>query len=148
MKPLILALLLLLVPAIAPAQTPIVEKNIKDCFKKSSKTTQSYDRCVAEEFRRAREEKNYRDARVKAGKDPYGGCGKKDAHRECFDEIMSDLRRTTDRLYDGSGSVSYPYVPRSPSYYYRYRLPYRYYYPRPYLFTYPRRIFRPTYRRW
>lgn len=150
MRCLPLTLLLLFICAAAQAQTktPIVEKNIKECFKKTAKTPRSFDWCVAEEFRRVREAKNYREARIMAGKDPDAGCGKDRGSKECFDEIMAGWRDTSDRLYDGLGSgTRYPYIPRlsyRPYYRYRYYYP-RYYYPR-FPFTYPRRL-GTTYRR-
>lgn len=80
MKHLILTLLLPFLCAAAQAQTktPIVEKNIKDCFKQSGKGPSAFDYCVAEEFQRVKEEKEYRAFRIAAGKDPDAGCGKRE----------------------------------------------------------------------
>lgn len=144
MKTLILALPLLVVPIVAHAQMPaaVSDKNIRECVKRSPKTPTSFDRCVAEEFQRVREDKAYREARIRVGKDPYGGCGKPSAYKDCFQELMSDLRATNDRLYDGSGYSYSEYVPI-----YRYRPRYHYRY-RPYYPIYPRFYLPRTWRRY
>lgn len=138
MKPLILMLPLLLMPLSASAQTQIQDKNIQACFKQASKNPVAFDWCVAQEFRRVREEKERREARIRVGKDPDAGCGKPSAYKECFEEIMQDRQDALDRLYDGSGSS----IRR-----HRFYFPYRPLYLRRYFPAY-RRSYIPRYRTW
>jgi hypothetical protein len=154
MKPLILALLLAFTAFdVADAQTPVVvsDSNIKECFKRSSKAPFDFDRCVADEFRRVREDKEYREARVRVEKDPYGGCGKTANDKACLAETMADLRQTRERLDDGTGSGSvfhFYHWPRLPSYRYRLYSPYRYLRPRTHYPVYPRFYVPPRLRHW
>src|ERR1051326_4588817 len=106
MKLLILTSLLILSSQIVNAQEAVSDKNIQACFKHSGKGPAAFDRCVAEEFRRVREAKEYRDARIKVGKDPDGGCAKR-ADKKCFDEIMGDLQATTQRLHELGDTTPY-----------------------------------------
>lgn len=125
MKTLVLALLLVLVSFSAHAQTPIVEKNIRDCFKHSPKRASDFDWCVAEEFRRVREEKRYRELRIRAGKDPDGGCAKDLLSTECFEERANDRARLMERLAGETPSYPYATLIQSPHYRFFY-YPYRY----------------------
>lgn len=134
MKLSFLALMLILTAQIAGAQETVSDKNIQQCFKHSVKTPAAFDRCVAEEFARVRDAKELREARIRVGKDPDTGCGEPTAYRECFEELLADIRASSERIHELGGSDR-PY-PRARFHFYYPRIyPWRYYptYPRIYI---------------
>lgn len=138
------------------------DKNIDNCFKRSSKTPAAFDLCVKYEFDRIREEKKLAELRAN---DPPGTVYPCDYSKttvknlqKCFDSLMVKLSQAPERTSSTSSYSTSDYLPTwrdFPRYRYSSYYPSRWYpsylYPRAYpsYRYYPRRYYPSrTYRRY